>query len=117
MGNENLDLDAFCSWLCEHENEVVGYPGMCLRSPLARWLSDRFGGMYGVDGMYYGRAAYDGQTWQVLPWWAQKFERWAENHALRIMTGRDAFAILAAIVRCWCWLFGNHTRKKSPFKR
>jgi hypothetical protein len=45
-----ISLEAFCAWLCAHEHEVVGRSGTWFQGPLARWLSDLLGGVYGVDG-------------------------------------------------------------------
>ncbi len=51
-----VSLEDFCAWLCTHEHEVVGRSGTWFHGPLARWLSDLLGGVYGIDGPYYGRA-------------------------------------------------------------
>lgn len=61
------DLDSFCSWLCEHEHEVVGRSGMTYHCPLALWLSERSGHTYGVDGRVYGRASCAYHCWRLLP--------------------------------------------------
>ncbi len=51
-------LESFSSWLCFHEDDIIGYPGMCFHSPLARWLSEVTGHTYGVDGSVYGRGSH-----------------------------------------------------------
>lgn len=97
MGELDLELEHFIAWLCEHEGEAVGYPGMYFRSPLASWLSDLTGCVYGIDGVCYGRASADPRCWRLLPKWAQKFVVWTERYAMRAMTGYEAFSVLAEI--------------------
>src|SRR5438876_6825613 len=69
----NISPEAFCAWLCQREHEVVGHPGTCFHSPLALWLSEEFGHVYGVDGNVYGRALHDCRVWRLLPRWAAAF--------------------------------------------
>src|SRR5260370_42232783 len=91
------DLDPFCAWLCEHEHEVVGSPGMTYLSPLAQWLSERSGHTYGVDGRMYGRALYTYYSWRVLPRWAEVFVTWSEVLAFRPVTGFEALVLLSSV--------------------
>ena len=56
MQLEDSDLDSFCTWLCHREHEIVGRPGMVYHCPLAQWLSECAGHIYGVDSRVYGRA-------------------------------------------------------------
>lgn len=104
----DIDQEAFCSWLCLHENEVVGRPGMCYQSPLASWLSEVSGYVFGVDGSVYGRATWDYRCWLRLPRWALLFTRRVEARTSCDITGAEAFAVLAQVemalvpqVSCW----------------
>jgi hypothetical protein len=91
------DLDPFCAWLCEHEYDVVGRPGMTYQCPLAQWLSERSDHTYGVDGRVYGRASCAFQCWLILPRWAEVFVAWSEVLAFRPLTGAQALTILAEV--------------------
>lgn len=94
-----LDWDAFCSWLCDRESVVVGLPGMWFHDPLALYLSEVFGRVYGVDGAFYGPACVDPAYWSWLPAWAQRFSSRLQRYALREMTGAEVFAVLADVLR------------------
>jgi hypothetical protein len=91
------DLDLFCHWLCERENAIVGRPGMTFHCPLARWMSEITGHIYGVDGRVYGRACSAYQRWLLLPRWAEVFVAWSESVAFRPITGSEALTILAGV--------------------
>ena len=93
----DLDQEAFCAWLCVHEDKVVGYPGTCFQSPLAQWLSEMTGYVYGVDETVYGRASWDYRYWLRLPRWAQVFTARLEKGAFQALTGQQAFTILAGV--------------------
>jgi hypothetical protein len=99
-----VSLEAFCAWLCAHEHEVVGRSGTWFHGPLAHWLSDLLGGVYGVDGPYYGRACWDAHWWLPLPRWAVLFTTWQDVHDGCPVLGHEAFALLAqvevALVSC-----------------
>ena len=99
-----ISLEDFCAWLCAHEHEVVGRSGTWFHSPLACWLSDLLGGVYGVDGPYYGRACWDAHWWLPLPHWAVLFTTWLDARDGRPVLGHEAFALLAlvekALVSC-----------------
>jgi len=97
MNSLDIDLEAFCSWLCLHEHDVVGYPGTFFRTPLSVWLSEVSGQTYGVDGRFYGRASYDSCCWLLLPQWAELFTAWMEGLALGPITGCQALDILARV--------------------
>src|SRR5437763_9230542 len=75
MGLEWQDvcLEAFSTWLVNHEHEVVGYKGRCFDSPLARWLSDLAGHLYGADERRDGPAVWEDCSWRPLPRWAPVF--------------------------------------------
>lgn len=94
-----ISQEAFCAWLCQHEHEEVGRPGTCFHSPLALWLSELCGHVYGVDGHVYGRALHDYQMWRLLPRWAVAFAARTEARALHVLTGQEAFALLADVER------------------
>ena len=106
MGLEWHDvcIEAFSNWLVSHEHEVVGYTGRCFDSPLARWLSDLAGHLYGVDEGRNGRALWEDCYWRPLPRWAHVFSRWLEAPVPEMVTGRQAFGALAcvelALARC-----------------
>src|SRR5713226_3160592 len=78
LGMLDLCLDAFAAWLIGHENEIVGSPKRCFQSPLACWLSETTGHVYGVDGDKFGRALWEYCYWRQLPRWAHLFSAWLE---------------------------------------
>lgn len=92
----DIDLESFCTWLCEHSDEVVGHPGQWFGSPLALWLSERAGQRYGVDGSCYGRASCEEAQWP-LPRWAQVFVAYLEQTVAYPVTGYQAFVVLARV--------------------
>jgi len=93
-----VELEAFVSWLCLHDgNEVVGYVGTWFDSPLARYLSEVTGHLYGVDGFRYGYALHDERCWLVLPCWAERFSCWIESCPRRPVTGYEVLDVLAQI--------------------
>jgi len=92
-----ISLDAFVSWLCSHEHEVVGVPGKWFDAPLARWLSEMTGHVFGVDGKWYGHALSEYARWRLLPLWAEVFCVWMESRVYRPMTGREALEVLAHV--------------------
>ena len=92
-----VSLEAFCAWLCVHEHEVVGRSGTWFQGPLARWLSDLLGGVYGVDGSLYGRACWDEHWWLPLPRWAVLFSTWLDALDGRPVRGCEAFVLLARV--------------------
>ncbi len=93
----DINQEVFCSWLVLHEHEVVGHPGMCYQSPLAFWLSEVSGHVYGVDGSVYGRATWEYRCWLRLPRWALLFTRRVEAWSWCVITGAEAFAVLAQV--------------------
>lgn len=92
-----ISLDTFVSWLCSHEHEVIGVSGKCFDGPLARWLSEMTGHVFGVDGKWYGRASSEYGRWRLLPQWAEVFCVWMESRAYRPITGREALDVLAHV--------------------
>jgi hypothetical protein len=95
-----FELEAFVSWLCLHDgNEVVGYVGTWFDSPLARYLSEVTGHLFGVDSQRYGCALDDYQRWLVLPCWAQHLSWWVESCPRRPTTGDEVLEVLASIER------------------
>lgn len=97
MPLHDLSLDAFVSWLCARESEPVGQASSCFHSPLALWLSDSLGAVYGVDGCRYGRALYAFCSWRPLPVWAARFVSLLEGFGLRTVTGLEALELLARV--------------------
>lgn len=93
----DLSIDAFVSWLCFHEYDEVGRPGIWFQSPLARWLSEVSGHTFGVDGKWYGCASCDDRRWQLLPLWAVVFHEWVESCLHQPITGAEALLILARV--------------------
>jgi hypothetical protein len=93
-----VDLDEFVSWVCLHEGgEEVGHVGTWYDSPLARYLSERTGHLYGVDSQRYGCALTDYQCWHVLPCWAERFTCWVESCSRRPVMGYEVLEVLACI--------------------
>jgi hypothetical protein len=76
------DLDSFCTWLCQREHEIVGWPGMVYHCPLAQWLSECSGHIYGVESKVYGRATCAYHCWRLLPRWAEVFVAWSPRDGL-----------------------------------
>ncbi len=97
LGWQEVCMEAFCAWLVAHEQEIVGYTGRCFDSPLARWLSDLAGHLYGVEDGRYGRAVWDDCYWRPLPRWAGIFSRWQESPIVEAVTGLQAFRALARV--------------------
>ena len=95
----DLSVDDFCAWLALHEYDVVGRLGMCFHSPLALWLSERLGGVVGVDGSVYGLACMPFHLWRPLPRWAVRFQLYSEKHFPHVVSGIDAFLLLAVAVQ------------------
>lgn len=99
-----LDLDAFCTWLCEREHEVVGSSGIWFNDPLSIWISQLVGRVYGVDAGRYGSALVDPCRWLWLPIWARWLDARLTQDAKRVMTGAEVLAVLADIEQ----RFGAH---------
>ncbi len=95
----NITLDGFCEWLCQHEHDEVGRPGIWFHSPLALWLSEMTGAVYGVDGSVYGRACWDEYQWLPLPRWAVVFSTVIEQWLGRSIVGSEALEVLAQVER------------------
>lgn len=97
MGLLEMHAEDFGAWLIVHEQESVGCPLRWFESPLARWLSEVTGHVYGVDGALYGRACWELCHWLPLPSWACVFMAWLESHSALVITGGQAFALLARV--------------------
>jgi hypothetical protein len=95
--NTACSIEQFCVWLCEHEADIVGQASRCFDSPLARWLSETYGHIYGIDEKTYGRASHQWWQWQLLPQWAIAFNHRLERFAFQTITGLDALTILADV--------------------
>jgi hypothetical protein len=96
MSYQEIDLEAFCAWLCEHEEEVVGQGGAWFDCPLARWLWECSGHRYGIDGWWYWRAACDEVQW-LLPRWAQLLVAYLEHASGCPLTGYEVLVVLARV--------------------
>jgi hypothetical protein len=94
---DTLSMEQFHSWLSAHATTVVGQAGMCFLSPLALWISERMGHLYGTDDLFYGRAVSAYCSWQMLPAWAVRFNARLERIAFRPVTGLEALQELAHI--------------------
>src|SRR5947209_15959518 len=92
-----ISQEAFCAWLCQREHEQVGRPGSYFHSPLALWLSEVGGHVYGVDERAYGRASWEYESWLPLPQWAQVFTACSERFLTAAMRGQEAFTLLAQV--------------------
>lgn len=95
----NIDLEAFGLWLIEHEGDVFDCTDSHFQCPLARWLTDLGGALYGVDGYTYGAASWDAQHWRELPPWARGFHSRVATRTLfsSHIYGRQAFLMLAEV--------------------
>ena len=94
-----IELDVFCSWLCEHEHDVVGEPGIWFHTPLALWLSEVTGRVYGVENGTYGRPSWELCRWLPLPQWAVLFTNRIEQSISRAVNGAEALEVLAMVER------------------
>ena len=92
-----LQLDDFCTWLCERETEIVGHTGIWFSDPLSEWLSSLTGHLYGVEGKVSGPAFVDSCRWQYLPMWAQLLALRMEIMLKRTVTGGEVLGLLADI--------------------
>ena len=93
-----VELEAFVSWVCLHTpDEVMGYVGTWLDSPLARYLSEVTGHLVGTEGRRYGWALSDYQRWLLLPRWAELFTAWVESCPRRPVKGDEVLEVLASI--------------------
>lgn len=93
-----IDINEFFDWVASHrDHEVIGLPGRCFDSPLARWLSEQVGHVIGVDGRHYGRALVDAQRWQVLPYWAYVFTMLCEGLFGRALTASEVVDVLIQV--------------------
>jgi hypothetical protein len=98
MDWNTLSFDAFVSWLCERESQVIGWPLIWLCDPLSEWLTAVTGQVYGVEENRYGPARVDTCAWSYLPAWAQAFATYGDRYYYkRAMTGADALAVLAML--------------------
>jgi hypothetical protein len=97
MNMLDLGLETFAAWLAIREHEVVGLPHLCFQSPLACWLSEMTGHLYGVDDGKFGWALWDYCYWRSLPRWARLFSCWLEARQAEVVTGQDAFCVLADV--------------------
>ena len=97
MNPGDVCLDAFCAWLCLHEQDLVGHPFSFYHSPLARWLSECAGYVVGVDSPWFGRALYECQFWRLLPRWAVVFASCLECASKLSVTGLEALEVLARV--------------------
>ena len=94
----DLNLDEFFTWLASHhDQDVVGWPGRCFHSPLARFLSFKAGCTMGEDGSRYGSALVDDCRWLQLPHWAHTFAVFCEAWFGRELTAYEAVGLLAQV--------------------
>ncbi len=97
MQSLDINIDEFVSWLCLREHKVVGCLGTWYDSPLARYLSERTGHVFGVDGNRYGRPSSDYWCWLLLPRWAEIFTSLVESCPCRPVTGYETLVLLAQV--------------------
>ncbi len=115
-----MTSEEFCSWLCAKEQAVFEHPTLCFYSPLALWLLERTGRVYGVDGQRYGCAGWDDCQWLLLPRWAQMFIARLEAVRACVVTGAEAFALLAGVERAltpWGGYEGTFFLHGKPYER
>ena len=93
----DLGSEEFAAWLAIREDEIVGLPKRCFQSPLARWISEMTGHVFGVDEGKFGWALSDECSWRLLPRWAHLFTHWLDAWHSEAVTGQDAFNVLARV--------------------
>jgi hypothetical protein len=97
-----LSMEAFAAWLCEREGQIVGVPGRLFGSPLAYWLEQTYGRVYGVNEQCCWLASDERQLFR-LPLWTRLFILHSERvKPFEALTGDEAFTILACIEERMC---------------
>ena len=97
MSPSDIQQEDFCSWLCSQEYMVFVSPASVFSSPLACWLSDLTGHLYGVDDFAYGSALLGERYWKPLPCWAKMLVARLDACAVRPLSGSEVFVILASV--------------------
>lgn len=93
-----IDMNEFFDWLAAHRtNDIVGLPGQCFHSPLARFLSAKAGCTVGVDGERYGSALVDTCRWFLLPRWAALFTTLSEKLFGSTLSAYEAVGLLVEV--------------------
>ena len=72
-------------------------PAACFDSPLARWLGEVTGHVYGVDGEKYGRACWEYEQWLPLAWWARLVMARLEAGSSRMLTCSQVMAFVTEV--------------------
>ena len=97
MSPSDIQQEAFGDWLQVHREMTFERPAACFDSPLARWLGEVTGHVYGVDGEKYGRACWEYEHWLPLPWWARLVMARLEAGSSRMLTCSQVMALVADI--------------------
>jgi len=97
MRPSDIEQANFCAWLCAQENMVFPAPASIFGSPLACWLSEVTGQLYGVDGEVYGLALCEEAYWKPLPCWAKLLVARLDACVARPLSGFEVFVLLAGV--------------------
>lgn len=97
LSPSDISQEAFCSWICDHEQMAFGHPSGVFDSPLSAWLFEVTGRLYSVDGLTFGLALVDERYWMPLPVWAKVLMARLDAFYPRSLTGSEVFIILAAV--------------------
>jgi hypothetical protein len=99
MSPSDIQQEAFGAWLQVHREMTFEWPAACFDSPLARWLGEMTGQVYGVDGEKYGRACWEYEQWLPLPWWARLVMARLEAGSSRMLTCSQVMAFVTEVSR------------------
>jgi hypothetical protein len=97
MSPSDIHQEAFGAWLQVHREMTFEHPAACFDSPLARWLGEMTGYVYGVDGERYGRACWEYEHWLPLPWWARSVMARLDGCSFRVFTCSQVMALVAEV--------------------
>ena len=97
MNPSDIEQEAFGAWLQVHREMTFERPAACFDSPLARWLGEMTGHVYGVDGEKYGRACWEYEQWLPLPWWARSVMARLDGCSFRVLTCSQVMALVAEV--------------------
>ena len=97
MSPSDIQQEAFGAWLQVHREMTFERPAACFDSPLARWLGEVTGHVYGVDGEKYGRACWEYEHWLPLPWWARSVMARLDGCSFRALTCSQVMALVTEV--------------------
>jgi hypothetical protein len=98
LTQNQLEQDAFVSWLCAREKKIVGQAGTRFGSPLVEWLSTLVGYQCTIENALCGWMSLGCQWhWLALPTWCVRFQQRIDGYAFRPLNGDEALDILVGL--------------------